>query len=757
MKVMFMSVRRRLSAIAGTGMVLALVALVGTALMGTAEGMDELLPHAVVLWKSTVYETLGDPVTVLGVGDVTGDGILDIVGGLPTTILVFAGQGNGRFSEMPFWGAYEIEPHPSGRGFRPAGKFWPICGDLADLDGDGALDLVVGVIDENAHVARIYVFRNTWGAFVERTVSLDLPFKIAEEHLPLYKLWARDLDGDGIVDLVLSGGEAESRGLYFLAGKGEFVWGPLTLAASVQGNPLCLADLDQDGFLDFGSYTEDGVHVLFGDGRGGFPFEASFTPELGEGRVYEAGIGDVDGDGDQDIVLITTKGMMVVIQKGRAFRLGQVLDAQRAANLIVADFTGDGVADALVGKQGTWRLLPGDGQGGFLGVASEHLLFLFQPTSVDLNGDGRFDLISTWGYSLEAYINDGLPKGESRTPFEGNALLAVGDLTGNGAADLLVAGKDFLEVLWNNGRGGLVRSRLFQGKLNPVWVEIAGGQSYLLNVTRRIKPDQEWRAVLVGELWVLGKDGEVLARHELGEDPAPAFAAGDLDGDGVLDVLALGKREIIVLWGGDEVERFPWEQGELSLAWAGDLDGDGLAEAAVVSTAEYADVYLLSLSNRDLTVSGPVLELASVPLALSGGDLDGDGVADLVVLSLVFAEEEGKVKTTAGLGLLLSRLGPKDIAIPDFLVGDSPWPLTGLAVGDFTGDGLGDVACSLVSGRGAYMLPGRGDGTFCEPKQFAIGVGPIFAADLDGNGQDDLVASTTGLAPHLLILWNGGE
>lgn len=714
----------------------------------------ELLPYALILWQSTVYETLGDPVTVVGVGDVNGDGILDIVGSTSQEIRIFAGQKDGKFTEMPCLGYYKTEPRPDS-GFQPAGKFWPICGDLADLDGDGAPDLVVAVIDENAQLTRIYVFRNTQGTFIEDPVSLVLPFTTEGTLFPLRRLWARDLNGDGIVDLLLKRQDPEA--VYLLPGKSGLKWGPLTLVKEVKGFPIDLVDVDGDSALDLAFYTEEGAFVLFGDGQGRFPFQASFSPP-DRSWVYDVGVGDLDGDGDLDLLLLTGKSLIAEIQEDRAFRLGEILDAQGATDLIVADFTGDGALDALIGKQDLWRLLPGDGQGGFLGVASEHQLLGGPWRASDLNQDGLADLlpITRPSYDLKVCMNGGLPKGESRIPFGGNALLAVGELSGNGAPDLLVAGKGYLEVLWNNGKGGLLRGRLFQGELNPVSAKIAGGRIYLLSLSRRIKPEQDWLAVPVGELWVLGGDGKLLARHELGENWAPGFAIGDLDGDGGLDVLALCKREIVVLWGGSEVERFPWGQGELSLAWAGDLDGDGVDEVGLISTAEYAEVYLLRLSYRKLTVSGPVLQLAAVPLALSGGDLDGDGLSDLAALSLAFVEKGGRIVTTASLGLLLSRMGPKDIPIPNFPARDSPLPLTGLAVGDFDGDGLGDVAYSLVSGTGLYVLPGKGDGTFGEANWLEVWAGPVFAADLDGNGQDDIIASTAGLAPHLWILWNGG-
>jgi len=62
-----------------------------------------------------------------------------------------------------------------------------------------------------------------------------------------------------------------------------------------------------------------------------------------------------------------------------------------------------------------------------------------------------------------------------------------------------------------------------------------------------------------------------------------------------------------------------------------------------------------------------------------------------------------------------------------------------------------------VRGTGIHILAGNGAGGFSPQVTIPVPAGPLFSADLDGNGIAELLASTVGGDPFLFLIWNKGE
>jgi hypothetical protein len=224
--------------------------------------------------------------------------------------------------------------------------------------------------------------------------------------------------------------------------------------------------------------------------------------------------------------------------------------------------------------------------------------------------------------------------------------------------------------------------------------------------------------------------------------------AGDFDGDGSLDLVALNavsNTAGLLLNRGDgtfgAATPFPINGNDPFLPVAGDFDRDGDLDLAVPNlfTANLS----VFLNHGDATFDPP----ASYPIGVNAicvaaADFDGDGVLDLAVTDNDFYNqfESGRVFILIGRG---------DGTFRDAVPHDAGAGAFAVVAADLDSDGSIDLAVTHEQpGRPGFVsiLRGHGDGTFSAPSDFAAGSNAyvIAAADLDGDGDLDLaVANNT--------------
>jgi len=312
--------------------------------------------------------------------------------------------------------------------------------------------------------------------------------------------------------------------------------------------------------------------------------------------------------------------------------------------LAVADLDGDGVLDVAAADSGgdTVSVLLGDGTGGF--AAASQLATGSGAGDIavgDFNGDGKKDLVTAnaGANTVSVLLGDGDGAFGPKTDFTTGSrpwAVAVGDFSGDGKQDLVTA--DFedgaVSVLLGTGNGAFAAKTDFAAGPNCNGVAVgdfdADGHPDLA-VSFYEAMEDSGAGVLLGD-----GAGHFSAMQTYMTSLEPrALAVGDMDGDGVQDlVTAQGLEDTgeIGMFLGDGAGAFlpgtdVRTSRELFCVTLGDLDGDGSLD--VLSAKGAAVIWLKGNGHGGLQKERDFAAGAR-PWDVASADLNGDGRQDLV-------------------------------------------------------------------------------------------------------------------------------
>ena len=260
----------------------------------------------------------------------------------------------------------------------------------------------------------------------------------------------RDLNGDGRLDLVVSGGQS----VFVLTGRGDGRFDVTWSGAAENPVDLAIADLDEDGLADLAvaNHETNYVTLLFGIAGGAFErrdhsrFRVDVSPHPHAVRLH-----DIDSDGHMDLLVDDRSPESIRLFRGRgdgtfsgATSIDVGGDPYRGMSL--ADVTGDGLPDLITPNPDHVAILVAEEDGGFRPRAALPAPFgPFTVVAADLNGDGRQDVAAASGEGAGSLMTwHGLADGSFRAAgryeiASGPTKSAVADLNGDGSAEVLVA------------------------------------------------------------------------------------------------------------------------------------------------------------------------------------------------------------------------------------------------------------------------------------------------------------------------------
>jgi hypothetical protein len=603
---------------------------------------------------------------------------------------------------------------------------------VGDFNGDGIPDLAVANQGSNTVSVLLGNGDGTFQPAQNYTVGSD-PVCVA----------VGDFNGDGSIDLAVANyGDffGQGTGVSILLGNDDGTFQPAqTYAEGLICSSVAVADFNSDGTLDlavanpFGS--GDTVSILMGNGDGSFQAPQSYAVNS---NPVSVAVGDFNRDGIIDLVVanagtVPKPGSTVSILLGNGdgtFQAAQDYDAgPNPSSVAVGDFNGDGIPDLAVADGGV-ALQPGGTASVLLG-----------------NGDGTFQ--AAQGYAVPS----------------GAHMVAVGDLNGDGFADLAVAEDSGVSLLLGNGDGTFQSPQSYYAAgPYPYAVAIAdfNGDAHRDLAVTNFNPNSP-----DGTLSIFLGNGngtfQAAQSYAFGNPQPVTVAVGDLNNDGIPDLavasndpIALESSLTILRGNGDgtfqTMQSYATDYAPIAVMVA-DLNGDSILDVAVVCAGmapSYSGTVDVFLGNGDGTFQAAQSYAAGFnPASATVADVNGDGIPDLIV-----ADQGGQLQPPSSVSILLGNGDGTFQAAQSYTVGSR---IRSVVAADFNHDGIPDLVVANSAAGTVSILLGNGDGTFQAAQDFAVGASPVALAvgDLNGDGILDLAVANLLDSTVSVLLGNG--
>ena len=531
-----------------------------------------------------------------------------------------------------------------------------------------------------------------------------------------------DVDGDGDQDMIAGNNNGNFN---FFENTGTAT-NPVFVEVTGSGNPVngldaghystpALADLDGDGKLDLVSGTLGDVKFFQNTGTLTAPLFSELTGEsnpfngIGGGNFFGVTLGDVDGDGDAD---------MVLSRLGGDFRF--------------FENTGTSTSPAFTERTGSANPFEGINIGGFA-----------KSSLGDVDGDGDLDLYASPGYQINLILNTGSTtspafslQSSENNPLSGlntgnQGAPSIVDLDSDGDADVVVGQQ--------NGSFRLFKASAAAPSTTPGVILVisasTGSETLGTQITVTAVSDFKQSSSQTVTLGVSGT----------------GITSGDFTSDATITIGANQTRGTVTFTVKDDLLNEGVETATLSLSNPSEGLTLGSSTTQNITITEDYDVdgAVLPTYTEQTGAANPLNGFdAGAYVVPTFGDVDGDGDQDLIA-----GKNNGTFSFFRNTGTATNPV------FAEVTGGESP--VNGLNAGNYSTPALvdldGDGKLDLVSGTLGDVRFFRNTGTLTSPtfselsgssNPFnGIGGGNFFGVtlgDVDGDGDLDMVLSRLG-------------